>query len=46
MDLKINDVIEETQYSTKIKYLLLIHFQEKLIFGIQQSLVDQKIVTM
>ena len=32
--LKINDVMEESQYSTKKKYFLLIHFQEELIFGI------------
>ena len=42
MFLKINDVIEESQYSTKMKYILLIHFQEELIFGLQQSHVDQK----
>ena len=35
MFLKKNDVIEESQYSTKIKYILLIHFHEGLIFGIQ-----------
>ena len=46
MFLKINDVIEESQISTKIKNILLIHFQEELIFGIQQSHVDQKIATM
>ena len=46
MFLKINDVIRESQNSTKIKYILLIHFQDELIFGIQQSHVDQKIATM
>ena len=29
--LKINDVIKESQYSTKIKYFLLIHSQEELL---------------
>ena len=43
--LKINDVINESQYSTKLKYILLIHFQEKFIYGIQQPHVDQKIAT-
>ena len=46
MFLKINDVIEESQFSTKIKYILLIHFQEELFLGIQQSHVDEKIATM
>ena len=41
-----NDVLEESQNSTKIKYILLIHSQEELMFGIQQSHVDQKIATM
>ena len=40
--LKKNDVIKETQYSTKIKYILLINFQEEFNFGIQQSHVEQK----
>ena len=40
--LKINDVIKETQYSSKIKFILLINIQEELTFGIQQSHVDQK----
>ena len=45
--LKINDVIEESQYSKKIKYILLIHTQDEHIFGIQQyHHVDQKIATM
>ena len=34
--LNINDVTKEYQYSTKIKYILLILFQEEHIFGIQQ----------
>ena len=33
MFLKTKDAIEEYQYSTKIKYLLLIHSPEELIFG-------------
>ena len=45
MFLKINDVIEESQESTKTKYSLLIRFQEEVIFGIQQSAVNQKIAT-
>ena len=44
--LKLNDVIEESHYSTKIRYILLIHSNEELIFGIQQSHMDQKIATM
>ena len=43
--LKINDYMEESRHSTKIKYILLIHFQEELIFGIQQSHLDQEIAT-
>ena len=43
--LKINDVTKESQFSTKIKYILLIHSQEEHIFGIQQYHVDQKIAT-
>ena len=46
MFLKIKDAIKESQYSTKTKYILSIHFQEELIFGIQQSHVDQKVATM
>ena len=46
MFLKINDVTKESQYSTKIKYILLIRFPEELSFGIQQSQVDQKTATM
>ena len=45
--LKINDNTKESQYSTKIKYILLIHFQEEhFFFGLQQYQVDQKIATM
>ena len=44
--LKINDVSKESRYSTKIKYILLIHSQEEHIFGIQQYHVDQKIASM
>ena len=40
--LKKDDVIKESQHSTKIEYILMIHFQEKLIFRIQQSHMDQK----
>ena len=45
MFLKIKDVTNESPYSTKIKYILLIHFQGEHIFGIPQSLVDPKIAT-
>ena len=31
---KTKDAIKESQYSTKTKYILLIHFHEVLIFGI------------
>ena len=41
--LKINDVTKESQYSSKIKYILLIHSQDEHIFGLQQYHVDQKI---
>ena len=45
--LKTNDAIKESQYSIKkIKYILLIHSPEELIFGIQQSHVNQKTATM
>ena len=37
---------KESQYCTKIKYILLIHSHEDLVFGIQQSHLDQKIATM
>ena len=43
--LKINDVTKESPYSTKIKYILLIHYQDEHIFGMQQYHVDQKIAT-
>ena len=46
MFLKINVVIKESPYSTKIKYFLLIHFQDVHSFGIPQSHLDQKIATM
>ena len=46
MFLKRNDIIKESQYSTKIKYILLIHLHAEIIFGIQQSHVDQKLATM
>ena len=46
MFLKIKDATKESQNSTKIKYILLIHSLAELIFGIQQSYVDQKIATM
>ena len=43
--LKINDVTKESQYSTKMKYILLIQSQDEHIFRIQQYHVDQKIAT-
>ena len=47
MFLKINVVIKESPYSTNIKYILSIHFQdEHIFFWIPQSHVDQKIATM
>ena len=46
MFLKIKDAIKESQYSTKIKYILLIHSPAELIFEIQQSHMDQKTATM
>ena len=39
--LNINDVTKESQYSTKIKHILLIHLQDEYCFGIQQYHVDQ-----
>ena len=42
---KTNVVTKESQYSTKIKNILLIHFQDEHIFGIPQSHVGQKIAT-
>ena len=46
MFFKTKGAIKESQYSTKTKYILLIHSPEELIFGIQQSQADQKIATM
>ena len=46
MFLKINAVIKEFPYSTKIKDNLSIYFQDEHIFGIPQSHVDKKIATM
>ena len=46
MFLKIKDALKESQYSTKRKYILLTHSLAELIFGIQQSHVDQKTATM
>ena len=43
--LQIIDVTKESQYSTKMKYILLMHSQEEHIFGIQQYHVEQKIAT-
>ena len=39
---KTKDAFRESQYSIKIKYILLIHSPAELFFGIQQSHVDQK----
>ena len=39
MFLKINDVTKESQFSTKIKYILLISFQEELIFDFWDTAV-------
>ena len=44
--LKRNAVAKESQYSTKIKYILSIHFQDEHTFGIPQFHVDLKIATM
>ena len=46
MFLKIRDAIKESLSFIKIKYILLTHFQDKHIFGIPQSHVDQKTATM
>ena len=43
--LKIKKVKKESLYSTKIKYILLIHSQDEHIFGTQQYRVDQKKAT-
>ena len=40
--LKIKDATKESPFSTKIKYILLTHFHKELIFGKQQSHVNQK----
>ena len=45
MFLKTKDAIKESQNSTKMKYILLIHSPEEFNVGIQQSHVDQKIAT-
>ena len=44
--LKISDVTKKSQYSTKIKTILLLHFQEEHIFGIQKYHAVQKIATI
>ena len=46
MFVKTKDALKESQYSTKIKYILLIHSPAELIFGIQQSHLDLKKATM
>ena len=46
MFLKINVVIKESPYSTKIKLIFSTHFQDEHSFGLLQSYVDQKIATM
>ena len=43
--LRIKDVTKESPYSTKIKYILLIHSQDEHIVEIQQCHVDQKTAT-
>ena len=45
MFLRTNVVTKETPYSTKIKYILLIHFQDEHFFRKSQPHVDQKIAT-
>ena len=45
MFLKMKYAIKESQCSTKIKYIWLIHSPEDLLFGIQQSHVNQKTAT-
>ena len=45
MLLKINDVTKEPPYSTKIKYILLIHFQDEHNFGKVQYHLDPKKAT-
>ena len=44
--LKVNDVINESQKQKKIKYVLLIHFQNAYFFGMQLTHVDLKVATM
>ena len=46
MFLKTNDTIRESRFSTKTKYISLIHSPEEFVFEKQQSHVDQKIATM
>ena len=46
MFLTIKVALRESQFSTKIKNILLIHSPAELIFGIQQSHVDQKAALM
>ena len=47
MFLKTKAAINESQYSIKIKFILLTHFHaEQLIFGRYPSHVDQKTATM
>ena len=43
--LKIKYATKESPYSTKIKYILLIHSQDEHFFGTQQYHVDQKAAT-
>ena len=38
MFLKLRDAIKESQHSTKIKYILLIHSPAELIFGINSPM--------
>ena len=46
MFLKLEVTLKESQYSIKTKYVLWVHFPKELIFGIEQSHVDQKTATM
>ena len=43
---KTKDAVRESQFSTKIKFISLIHSPSEVIFGIQQSHVDQKTAAM
>ena len=45
MFLKMKYDIKESQYSTKIKYILSMHSPAEPIFGKQQSHMDQKTAT-